>query len=246
MEKDHVKKIVRENYSKIAENRGSCRCGCNKDNDKISKEIGYSEEEMSKVPGANMGLGCGNPTAIAEIKEGYTVLDLGSGAGFDAFLAAGRTGKTGKVIGVDMTKKMIEKARSLASKHGYDNVEFKLGDIEDLPIDDSSIDIIISNCVINLSPDKPAVFREAHRVLKPSGRMFVSDIVLLEELTEDQKNNERLLTGCVAGALLKDEYIHLIKKAGFTVRILNENKSISKEQYQGIPLESLAVEATKK
>ncbi|MBN2042714.1 MAG: arsenite methyltransferase [Candidatus Aenigmarchaeota archaeon] len=246
MDKDHVKKIVKENYGRIAENRGCCRCGCSKGTEQVSKEIGYSDDDLAKFPEANMGLGCGNPTAIANIRPGDTVLDLGSGAGFDAFLAADKTGKAGKVIGVDMTEKMIEKARTLALKHGHSNVEFRLGDIESLPVESGTIDVIISNCVINLAPDKSAVFGEAHMVLRPSGRMFVSDIVLLEEITGEQRNDHRLLTGCVAGALLKDDYIRLIEKAGFEVRVISENKGISKEQYQGIPLESLAVEATKK
>jgi len=195
--------------------------------------------------GANLGLGCGNPVAISKIKEGDTVLDLGCGAGFDCFLASKKVGKTGKVIGVDMTKEMIDRARANAEKLGIKNVEFVLGEIEKLPIQDNSIDIIISNCVINLTPDKTKTFNEAYRVLKTGGRIYLSDIVLLGELTEEQKNDKDLLSGCVAGALQKEDYLGKIKNVGFKVNILSENKEISKQQYQGIALESLGVEAIK-
>lgn len=241
-----IKNIVREGYKKIATGGCSCNCGCGVSNEKISKEIGYSTKEINNVPEANLGLGCGNPTALGTIKEGNIVLDLGSGAGFDAFLAARKVGKNGKVIGVDMTKEMIKKARANAIKYEYNNVEFKLGDIEKLPIRDNSIDVIISNCVINLAPDKDQVFSESYRVLKEGGKMFVSDIVLLGELTEEQKRNEGLLTGCVAGALQKEDYINKMTKAGFKVKILGEDKGISKRQYNGIALESLKIEAIKK
>jgi ArsR family transcriptional regulator len=242
MEADKVKEIVKKSYGEIA--KSSCGCCC-KNNQDISKSIGYSDEEMNLVPEANLGLGCGNPLALGKIKAGDIVLDLGSGAGFDAFLAAKRVGENGKVIGVDMTEAMINKARENAEKHGYKNVEFKLGDIENLPIEDDSIDIIISNCVINLAPDKLKVFQEAARVLKSGGRMYVSDIVLLGELTEEQKNNETLIAGCVGGALLKEDYLAIIGQAGLKINVLGENKDISKKQYQGLPLESLAVEAVK-
>lgn len=248
MKKKDTKQVVRNHYSKIAtKNKSCCSCGCTGtlDSEQISKEIGYSDEEMKIVPDANLGLGCGNPTAIGAIKEGDVVLDLGSGAGFDCFLAAKKAGASGKVIGVDMTEEMIEKARKNAEQYGYKNVEFRFGDIEDLPIDDNSIDIIISNCVINLAPDKLKVFREAYRVLKTDGRMYVSDIVLLEELTEEQRNDDDLVAGCVGGALLKDEYLKIIRDAGLRFRILFENKKISKTQYHGISLESLTVEAFK-
>ena len=178
-------------------------------------------------------------------KRGNVVLDLGSGAGFDAFLALKRVGTKGKVIGVDMTPEMIKKAKNNAKKYGYKNVEFKLGEIENLPIEDNLIDVIISNCVINLSPDKHQVFREAYRVLKENGRMFVSDIVLLGELTKEQKNNPDLLSGCVAGALQKEDYLNIIKKTGFKVKILAEDREISKTQYKGINLESLKLEIRK-
>lgn len=248
MNSDKIKKVVQNNYAKLAKQSSGCGCKCSCSSDtsqQISKSIGYSDEEMNIVPEANMGLGCGNPIAISKIKPGDTVLDLGSGAGFDAFLAAKKVGATGRVIGVDMTQEMIVKATILANKYKYQNVEFKLGEIENLPIEDNSIDIIISNCVINLAPDKLQVFQEAHRVLKTGGRMYVSDIVLLEELSEEQRNNEDLIAGCVGGALLKADYIAKVQQANLQVNILGENKEISKVQYQGLPLESLSLEIIK-
>lgn len=251
MNDKEIKKTVKQAYSKIASESGSCSCcgcGCN-DQDaaqEISKSIGYSDLELNAVPEANLGLGCGNPTALGSIKEGDVVLDLGSGAGFDAFLAAKKVGKSGKVIGVDMTEEMVNKAKSLAAKHDYSNVEFKLGDIESLPIETGSIDLVISNCVINLAPDKSKVFNEAYRVLRKGGKIYLSDIVLLKELSEKQKNDKELLSGCVAGALVKKDYLRKIKNAGFEVKILAEDKQISERQYQGIALESIKLEATKK
>ena len=200
---------------------------------------------MQAIPEANLGLGCGNPTAFSKIREGDIVLDLGSGAGFDCFLAAKKVGDSGKVIGVDMTEEMIGKSKGIAKKYGFNNVEFRLGDIDDLPVDDNSVDIVISNCVINLAPDKLKVFKEAYRVLKDNGKMYVSDIVLLEDLTEEQRKNEELIAGCVGIALLKDDYLKIVSDAGFNYRILSEDKEISKKQYQGIQLESLKVEASK-
>lgn len=243
MEESKVKEVVKKSYANLATVQKNC-CGC-QSAQTISKSIGYSDEEMNSVPDANLGLGCGNPIALSKIKAGDIVLDLGSGAGFDAFLAADRVGKTGRVIGVDLTEAMITKAQENAKKYNYLNTEFKLGDIENLPIADNSIDIIISNCVINLAPNKLQVFKEAFRVLKAGGRMYISDIVLLDNLTEEQKNDENLIAGCVGGALLKADYINIIKKSGLVVNILGENKDISKKQYQGMPLESLAVEAVK-
>lgn len=248
MEKDKVKGIVKNFYGKIAANGPTCGCSCNCDdstNEQIAKSIGYSEDEINSASLANLGLGCGNPTALANIKKGSTVLDLGSGAGFDCFLAVKKVGDIGKVIGVDFSEEMIKKAKQNAQKLNYKNVEFRLGDIEDLPVKDNSIDVIISNCVINLAPDKSKVFAESYRVLKGGGKMFVSDIVLLEDIPDEIKNNEELLGGCVGGALLKDDYIEIIKAAGFKVKILSEDKDISKRQYNGIPLESLKIEATK-
>ena len=238
---EKIKKIIKKGYSKIA-NSGGC-CSCSSEN--ISKQIGYSKKELAIVPEANMGLGCGNPTALANIKKGDIVLDLGSGAGIDCFLASNKVGPTGKVIGIDMTEKMIQKARENAKKYNFKNVEFRQGDIEKLPIEDNSIDVIISNCVINLAPDKLKVFKEAYRVLKKNGKMCFSDIVLLKELSKTQKADKKLLCGCVAGALLKDDYLEKLKKAGFKVKILGEDKKISKTQYNGISLESLKIEATK-
>jgi len=249
MKGEDIKKIVKEGYSNIAKQESSCcACSCKskKDFDEtIAKQIGYSEEEIRLVPDANLGLGCGNPLALSKIKEGDIVLDLGSGAGFDCFLASKRVGSSGKVIGVDMTPEMIERAKQNAKKYNYKNVEFKLGDIEDLPLKDKSIDAIISNCVINLAPDKLRVFKEAYRVLKDGGKMYVSDIVLLGNLTEEQKNSPYLLTGCVSGALKKEEYLDIIRMAGFKFNILGEDKGISKKQYDSIPLESLKIEAIK-
>lgn len=245
MKKLNIKKIVKEGYKKIATDGSSCcNCSCSKAKN-ISKSIGYTDEELKIVGEANMGLGCGNPLAYGKIKEGDTVLDLGSGAGIDAILAAQKVGKNGKVIGVDMTEEMIEKAKENAKKHGISNVEFLLGEIENLPLKDNSVDTIITNCVINLTPNKDETFKEAFRVLKVGGKIYLSDIVLLEELTEEQKSNKELIFGCVAGALLKDDYLNKIKKAGFKVRILYENTKISKEQYNGIPLESIMVELEK-
>lgn len=243
---EEIKKIVKKHYSNIAQKSCSCSCSCGGQNNKqISKSIGYSDEEINLVSDANLGLGCGNPTAIANISKGDIVLDLGSGAGFDAFLAAKKVGENGKVIGVDMTEEMIQKARENAKKYGFSNVIFKLGEIEKLPIEKNSIDVVISNCVVNLAPDKLKVFKEAYRVLKKGGRLYVSDMVLLDNLTQAQKDNEYLIAGCVGGALLKDEYLNTIKKAGFIVQILSEDKDISKRQYKDMPVESLKIEATK-
>ncbi len=244
MKKLNVKKIVKDKYSEIAKSGSGCGCGCNSAG-AISKSIGYSEEELKIVGSANLGLGCGNPLAFGKIKEGDIVLDLGSGAGIDAILAAKKVGKKGKVIGVDMTEEMIEKAKANAKNQGIKNAEFLLGEIENLPLEDNSVDTIITNCVINLTPDKSKTFSEAYRVLRPGGKIYLSDIVLLGELTKEQRNNKELISGCVAGALLRDDYLNKIKDAGFKVRILYENKGISKTQYNGIPLESIMVELIK-
>jgi len=244
--KQEIKKIVKEGYKEIAKGGTLCNCGCGVSKEEVSKEIGYSDEEINLVPEANLGLGCGNPVALSKMQKGDVVLDLGSGAGFDCFLASKKVGNNGKVIGVDMTKEMVEKARKNAEKYGFNNVEFKIGEIENLPIEDESIDTIISNCVINLSPDKKKVFQEAYRVLKKNGKMYVSDIVLLGSLTKEQKKDNNLLCGCVAGALQKDEYLKLIKNEGFNVNVLSEDKDISKRQYRGIALESIKIEAVKK
>jgi arsenite methyltransferase len=244
MQKLNIKKIVKEGYKKIAKGNSGCACSCNKAKN-ISKSIGYTDEELKIVGSANLGLGCGNPLAYGKIKEGDIVLDLGSGAGIDAILAAEKVGSSGKVIGVDMTEEMITLAKENAKKHEIKNVEFLLGEIENLPLKNNSVDTILTNCVINLTPDKDKTFNEAYRVLKPGGKIYLSDIVLLKELSQEQKNNKELISGCVAGALLRDDYLNKIKNAGFKVRILHENKNISKEQYNGIPLESIMVELEK-
>jgi len=245
MEHHEIKKVVKGRYAKIAQGKGCCSTCGPSDSVTRSKQVGYSDEEVNHAPEANLGLGCGNPTALAEIKEGDTVLDLGSGAGFDAFLAAKKVGKNGKVIGVDMTPEMVKKARANAKKYSFANTEFRLGDIEDLPIDSNSIDIVISNCVINLAPDKDKVFSEAYRVLKKGGAIFASDIVLLEELPESKRMDHDLLCGCIGGALLKGDYIAKIRKAGFKVTILHEDTEISKTQYNSINLQSLKFKALK-
>ena len=248
MKNKDVKKIVKDSYSKIAKktsSNNSCSCCGSQNEIDIAKSIGYSDEEIALASDANLGLGCGNPTALAKLNSGDVVLDLGSGAGFDAFLAAKKVGEEGKVISVDMTEEMIEKARGLAKKYGYKNVEFRLGDIDNLPLENESVDVIISNCVINLAPDKMKVFKEAYRVLTKDGRMYVSDIVLLEELTDEQRKDEELIAGCVGGALLKNDYLAAITGAGFNYNILDEDKEISKRQYNGINLESLKVELYK-
>jgi arsenite methyltransferase len=221
-QEEKIRKVVREGYAEIAK-RGSCCCQPSLAED-IGKKIGYSEEELESVPeGANLGLGCGNPTALASLREGETILDLGSGAGFDCFLAANKVGGKGKVIGVDMTPEMIARARANTQKGGYKNVEFRLGEIENLPCADSSVDVVISNCVINLSPDKKKVFREAFRVLKPGGRLMVSDIVLLRELPDFIRQSVAAYVGCVSGALLKNDYLETISETGFQeVRIMDE------------------------
>lgn len=223
-----IKKKVRSGYAKIATNETSCCCGpscCGSvDVVKIGKNIGYTTSDIESVPeGANLGLGCGNPLAIASLKEGDVVLDLGSGAGFDAFLAAREVGNSGKVIGVDMTPEMVAKAKNNAEKGNYTNVEFRLGEIENLPVDSDSIDVVISNCVINLSPDKKSVFREAYRVLKKSGRLMVSDLVLKRELPPDIKGSVEAYVGCIAGAVMKEEYIKHMKDSGFNdIEIVDE------------------------
>jgi ubiquinone/menaquinone biosynthesis C-methylase UbiE len=241
------KNIIRDKYGEIAQSNSGCGCSCcgGGGSEEISKQVGYSEEEIQQGEGANMGLGCGNPLAIGDIAEGEAVVDLGSGGGFDCFLASQKVGEKGKVIGVDMTQEMVDKARENAKQKGINNVEFLLGEIEELPLEDASVDAVISNCVINLSPDKDKVFSEIHRVLNRGGRMYISDIVLLEELSEEQKNDEDLLVGCVAGAIMKEEYLEKIKKAGFEIEETRENKDISKEQYGGINLESLTIKAVK-
>lgn len=221
---DEIKNIIVDSYSDIARSSGGCGCCSNQTVQRQTKQIGYSQEELEQVPsGSNLGLGCGNPVAIASLKNGEVVLDLGSGAGFDAFLAASKVGNTGKIIGVDMSEEMIKKAKINAKKGGFSNVEFKKGDIEELPIEDNSIDVVISNCVINLAPSKDKVFKEIYRVLKPGGRLMVSDMVLIKPLPKKLENDEQLLVGCVSGAILKNNYLNLLKVTGFS------NTTIHKE-----------------
>ncbi|MFZ5517461.1 MAG: arsenite methyltransferase [Candidatus Zhuqueibacterota bacterium] len=222
MKPEEIRRSVREKYGEIVTHKGtSCQptgsCCCGSDvADEISKSFGYSEDDLAAVPtGSNLGLGCGNPIALASLRPGEIVLDLGSGAGLDSFLAAEKVGATGKVIGVDMTPEMLENARRNAETGNYTNVEFRLGEIEHLPVADNSVDVIISNCVINLSPDKDSVFNEAFRVLKQGGRLLISDIVLLGELPEFIKNSIEAYVGCLSGALLKETYLKKIETAGF-------------------------------
>ncbi|MBU7015267.1 MAG: arsenite methyltransferase [Theionarchaea archaeon] len=197
---------------------------CTSNLEEIAKMLGYSGEDLKDVPDdSNLGLGCGNPVALASLREGETVLDLGSGAGFDCFLAAKKVGTTGKVIGVDMTPEMIDKARENAEGFDSGNVEFRLGEIEHLPAGDNSVDVIISNCVINLSADKKKVFEEAFRVLRPGGRLMISDMVLLKEIPEAIRNSVDAYVSCMGGAVLKDSYVGLVKNAGFV------NVTIEKE-----------------
>lgn len=240
---NEVRDAVRENYSKVAENNSVyADCGCVPETDnsccaptktksfvKISSNLGYSDVELKNVPeGSNMGLGCGNPQAIAAIKKDETVLDLGSGAGFDVFLAANQLEGTGKVIGVDMTPKMISKARENARKGKYTNVEFRLGEIENLPLADNSVDVVISNCVINLSPEKQKVFNDVFRVLKPGGRIAVSDVVATSDLPEKIINDMTLYSACISGASTIKQLGNMLSCAGF-VHIEIKPKSESKK-----------------
>jgi len=228
MDANAIKEHVRERYAGFVTQNTSCcgpkGCGCGTGLEDPSLKIGYALQDLEAAPeGANLGLGCGNPVALATLQPGEVVLDLGSGAGFDAFLAARRVGLEGRVIGVDMTPEMIARARELAERHGYTQVEFRQGDIEQLPVDDGVVDAILSNCVINLTTDKARTFREAFRVLKAGGRLMVSDLVLLRPLPEDLRQDMDAYAACVAGALLKDEYLAAIEAAGFTeITVLKE------------------------
>jgi SAM-dependent methyltransferase len=238
LKNDEIRKAVRENYSKVAVSKAvGCGCStsscCEKPNNVAERTMGYSVDDVTSVPeGANMGLGCGNPQAIASLKSGETVLDLGSGGGFDCFLAARQVGDSGHVIGVDMTPEMISKARENADKGEYQNVEFRLGEIENLPVADESVDVIISNCVINLSPDKPRVFSEAFRTLKKGGRLAITDVVAFIELPPKVKQDMALYSSCIAGAAHITEVAKMLTEAGFQdIRIepKNESKSFIRE-----------------
>ena len=249
---DEIRKIVRDMYATVAVKSSPCCatespcCDGTSTAEEISKKLGYSEEDMESAPeGANLGLGCGNPVALASLKEGETVLDLGSGAGFDCFLAANRVGKDGNVIGVDMTPEMLAKARENARKTGYENVEFRLGEIGHLPVADNSVDAIISNCVINLAPDKNQVFREAFRVLKPGGRLMVSDMVLLRELPESIRNSVAAYAGCISGAVMKDEYLAGIEAAGFKEVSLMGDTALKLNSIVADPVAEVVVEQLK-
>ncbi|MFX0043635.1 MAG: arsenite methyltransferase [Candidatus Hodarchaeota archaeon] len=256
LEDDKLRIVVREEYSKVAKRaRVSSCCGPTENPEgivsescgpqirlspdqidgflkKYSAQLGYTEDDLRSVPdGANLALGCGNPTAHASIQEGETVLDLGSGGGLDCFIAANKVGKKGKVIGVDMTSSMIDKARENAIKGNYENVEFRLGEIEHLPVADNSVDLILSNCVINLSPDKESVFNEAFRVLKPGGRLMVSDIVLLKELPDVVRENVQAYVSCIGGAIMKDKYIKAIENAGFKDVEIIEQSNFSTTEF---------------
>ncbi|MFY9399407.1 MAG: arsenite methyltransferase, partial [Desulfomonilia bacterium] len=238
---DETRRAVRESYARVAESNGSC-CGaggcCSPGPVSIvSGKLGYSSEELSLAPeGSNMGLGCGNPHAIACLEPGETVVDLGCGGGFDCFLAAARVGEKGRVIGVDMTPEMISKARANASKDGLENVEFRLGEIENLPIADGTADVVMSNCVINLSPDKPRVFAEACRVLRNGGRLAVTDIVAVRELPEDARIHTGAYCGCISGAALIQDIERMLKEAGFEeIAVLprEESREFIKDWFPG-------------
>ena len=234
MNKREIRKLVRDGYGAIARDSCSCRvkrtscCGNGASPGQFFADAGYSAEEIASVPeSAVLGLACGNPLGFAEPAPGETVLDLGSGGGLDCFLAARAVGGAGRVIGVDMTPEMIDRARGSAASGGYDNVEFGLGEIESLPAADDSVDIVISNCVINLSPDKGRVFAEALRVLRPGGRLVVSDIVLREPLPDALRERDDLLVGCVANAEMMETYLDLVRLAGFEdVAVLRETAHV--------------------
>ena len=251
MNEEQIRKMVREGYAQRAQSGTSCcgsssGCGCGPTVQDLSKAVGYTDADLQAVPdGANLGLGCGNPVALASLREGETVLDLGSGPGFDCFLAAQRVGPSGRVIGVDMTPEMLQRARDNARTGNYANVEFRLGEIEHLPVPDGSVDAVISNCVINLSPDKPAAFREAFRALRPGGRLMVSDIVLLRELPDAVRKSMEAYVECVAGASLKDDYLDAIRGAGFQDAQIVGETSYSLDERLGIHAASVLVEARK-
>jgi len=224
IEEKKIKDFVKSRYGEIAKKGDTC-CACNGVTTlKQAEAIGYSLKELKKIPdSAILGLGCGNPVGLASLKKGETVLDLGSGGGIDVFLAANKVGEKGWVIGVDMTPEMIRKAKLNVKKGGYKNVEFRLGEIENLPVEDESVDVIISNCVINLSTDKEKVFSEAYRVLKPKGRLVVSDIVTERELPDEIRKSFPAWADCIAGALVRKDYLNAIKKAGFSrIKVLDE------------------------
>ena len=257
LEKEEIRSTVREHYGSIAaQSISSCGCSptacCGSEPDQkvveYSEQLGYSPTDVQSVPeGANLGLGCGNPTALANLKPGERVLDLGSGAGFDAFLAAQQVGPTGFVIGVDMTPEMIKKARRNALNGSYTNVQFRLGEIEQVPVETNSIDTIISNCVINLSPDKEAVFKEAYRVLKPGGQLAISDIVATAELPDEYRDDPALHCACMAGAETIDTINAVLVRAGFQdIRIEPKvgSRELIRQWAPGVPIDQLLVSAS--
>jgi len=257
MPEDDIRQIVRDGYASVAKKKRENCCStsdlCCQDvitPDNLALGLGYGVGELKSIPeNANMGLGCGNPTAFASLNEGETVVDLGSGGGIDCFLASARVGKSGRVIGVDMTPEMIERAKSNAVGGEYENVEFRLGEIEKIPVEDNTADCIISNCVINLSPDKARVFSDAFRILKPGGRLMLSDIVLTTQLPESLRESITAYVGCIAGAIRKDDYLSLLKAGGFEeIDIVGESYYFGKDnepmlgkyaELFGIPVEEL-------
>jgi arsenite methyltransferase len=240
MKEREIKRAVREGYARIAKQATSyyasrSSCGCSEVSGEISKRLGYSDEEIRAVPPeSNLGLGCGNPVALASLQEGEVVLDMGSGAGLDCFLASTRVGQRGLVIGVDMTSEMVDRARANARKGGYTNIDFRQGELENMPVADDYVDVVISNCVINLVPNKARVFKEAFRVLKPGGRLAVLDIVLQKELPEFVRRSTEAYIGCLAGAVMRDEYLDMIRLAGFKEVVVREETFF--------PIESLVCE----
>jgi len=257
---EETREKVRDSYAAIVTGGGNAGCCSPAQDDsscggpetptveEFSRAFGYSDDEMAAVPeGANLGVGCGNPSAIAAMKAGETVVDLGSGAGFDCFLSARQVGKSGRVIGVDMTPEMLKKARENARKMDFTNVEFRLGEIEHLPIADNTADVIISNCVINLSPDKQAVFRDAFRVLATGGRLAISDVVATEALPDDLMGDDELLCGCVTGAATVDEISQWLTDAGYTeinIQVKEESREVIKDWAPGRGIEKYVASAT--
>jgi SAM-dependent methyltransferase len=254
---DQIRQAVRKTYGQVAQSKGAgCGCGtsgcCGTEQNSSVKtasvNLGYSEDDVSSVPeGSNMGLGCGNPQAIASLREGEVVLDLGSGGGFDCFLAAKAVGPKGHVIGVDMTSEMITKSRENAEKAGLDNVEFRLGEIESLPVADETVDVVMSNCVINLSPEKPKVFKEVFRILKLGGRLAITDVVATAPLPDNVRNDLELHAGCIAGAALITELESMLEDTGFTniqIKPIEASKALINQWFEGRAIGDYVVSAT--